>query len=179
VSRSGNLVLSVRTGCFLFAVAAVCFALTPSEYSLKAAYLFNILRFTERSGTSATGDYVLATYSAGLIEGALTDLQGTPIRGRRLRIRTINTESELDGCDAVFVGRLTGRGSRILVRAQSTGILSIGNEAGFAASGGMAALVLESRRVVVEVNAQTLTAGGWRASSHLLEVARIVRNQAP
>jgi len=74
---------------------------------------------------------------------------------------------------------MTGRATRILARAQSAGILNIGNEPGFVAAGGMTALVLEARRVVVEVNPQALAAGGWRASSHLLEVARIVRSQAP
>ena len=66
------------------------------------------------------------------------------------------------------------RTNRILNKATSMGLFTVGNDADFVPSGGMAALVVESRKIVLEVNSSIASNTGWSISSHLLEVARRV-----
>src|SRR6185295_1241858 len=106
----------VRLGGWLLAIAITCRAVTvPSEYDLKAAYLFNILRFVDRRDVPRGGEYfTLGLYDAGAIGQSMVPLEGSPMHGRKLRIRAVKAESELPGCDAVFFGGSTARTNRIL-----------------------------------------------------------------
>jgi hypothetical protein len=44
---------------------------------------------------------------------------------------------------------------------------------------GMIALVVENRRVVVEIDRSTIQSGDWRFSSYLLEIARLSSRGSP
>lgn len=149
---------------------------SPTEYELKAAVVFNILRLVEKTGRS--GEYVtLCAYTAGRIEQALSALEGSRVRGRTLRIRTVEDDSGLAGCDAVFYGRSAGPVTRMIAKSGAGRALTIGNDKDFLAAGGMIAVLLESRSIVIEIDEQRTEAAGWTISSHLLEVARVVRGR--
>jgi hypothetical protein len=147
-----------------------------AEHSVKAAYVVNILRFAERQGTAPQGAlFVLAVYAAGPVEPSLLTLEGSTVRGRKLHIRIVRDETELRGCDALFLGRAEGRGARMLTAAGAFGLLTIGIEREFILAGGMVDLAVESHRIVVEVNPNAVAGSGWTLSSQLLELARLVR----
>jgi YfiR/HmsC-like len=163
-------------GGWLLAVALTGRAVSApsSEYDLKAAYLFNILRFVEhRDVPKGEEHFTLGLHAAGAIEQAIAPLEGSLMHGKKLRIRTIKVESELVGCDAVFFGSSTARTNRILSKATALGLLTVGNDADFIPNGGMMALVVESRRIVLAVNSSLSANTRWAISSHLMEVARI------
>ncbi|MBC8167921.1 MAG: DUF4154 domain-containing protein, partial [Bryobacteraceae bacterium] len=61
----------------------------------------------------------------------------------------------------------------ILATARATGILTMGNDREFLPLSGMVALIVENRRVVVEVNSLAIKHSVWVFSSHLLEIARL------
>lgn len=144
----------------------------PTEHDVKAAYVINILRFAERRSSAAAGDLTLCLFGAGLMEQPLVDLENSTVRGRKLKIRTI-ARSDIAGCEAIFFGRSSGAESA-LAKAQSLGILTIGNDSEFIPMSGMLALVVENRRIVVEVSQSAVRNQQWVLSSHLLEIARVI-----
>lgn len=146
-----------------------------TEYELKAAYVYNILRLVQRTGRQQGEFVTLCTYAAGPIEQALRALEGSSLGGRRLRIKTSKDAPDMKDCDAAFFGRSNGAVSRMLAEANNGGLLTIGNDESFVPMGGMISLFVESRRVVVEVNPAAAAAAGWVVSSHLLDIARVVR----
>jgi hypothetical protein len=101
----------------------------------------------------------------------LRSLEGTLIHGRKLKIRKVGRD-ELDGCEAVFIGRSSGFES-VIAQSQARGLLTIGNDAEFIPKNGMIALVVENRRVNIDLNRLALKRTDWVFSSHLLEAARV------
>lgn len=149
-----------------------------TEHDVKAAYLLNILRLCERRSSLGAGtDLTLCLVAAGPIEKPMHELERTPIQGRKLRIRTI-VHDDLQGCEALFFGRSAGYES-LLAKAGGLRILTIGNDHEFLSMSGMIALVVENRRIVLEVNQSATRNGEWKLSSHLLEVARLSVGGAP
>jgi hypothetical protein len=129
------------------------------------------LRLTERRTAATRSDFVLCIVAAGAVERPLRILEGTAIRGRKLVIRRVDDDN-LARCEAVFFGRSSGAES-ILAKAETLGLLTVGNDSDFVPSSGMVALVVENRRIVIELNRQALKSGEWGFSSHLLELVRL------
>jgi hypothetical protein len=165
---------TAKVACLLL-VTIVQGAHAPTEYELKAAYIYNVLRLVHRAGAKPGEHVTLCTYSAGPIEQGLRTLESSSLHGRKFRVRTLTDSKELAECDAVFFGRSNGAVPRLVAESGAHRVLTIGNDEHFLAAGGMIALFVESRRVVVEVNPAALAAAGWVASSYLLEVARVVK----
>lgn len=149
----------------------------PGESELKAAYVLNILRFSSRKGQSLTADLHLCLIRPGVIEPALKALDGTSVQGRRLRVRNA-IKGVIEGCDVLFFGDLTGV-EKTLTQGHSTGVLSIGCDHRFVSLSGMVALVVEHRRIVVEINQAAVKSSDWVFSSHLLEIARVTAGGVP
>ena len=61
----------------------------------------------------------------------------------------------------------------ILIHASVLGVLTIGQDHDFLTRGGLVALLVQNRRVIVEVNRLAIDGGQWRFSSHLLEIAHV------
>lgn len=147
-----------------------------SEADVKAAYVLNILRLTQRKD-SPSAELHLCLLRPGVLEPALQALDGTLIQGRRLKTRTAQRE-QIDGCDVLFFGELSGA-ARTLARGHALGMLTIGCDEKFLAMSGMVSLVMEHRRIVVEINQAALKSPVWTFSSHLLEVARVMQGGLP
>ncbi|MFN7938645.1 MAG: YfiR family protein [Bryobacteraceae bacterium] len=148
----------------------------PNESDVKAAYVLNILRLTQRKDPPG-GELHLCLLRPGVLEPALQALDGTLLQGRRLKTRTATKES-IEGCDVLFFGDLSGA-ARTLARGHARGMLTIGCDEKFLAMSGMVALVMEHRRIVVEINQSALKSPVWTFSSHLLEVARVQQGGLP
>lgn len=161
----------------IFATASPLPAANPSEFELKAAYVLNILRFSSRKAPLTAGDLHLCLIRAGLMQPALQTLEGTPVQGRRLKVRGA-AKGDINGCDVVFFGDMTGT-EKILAKSHAMGLLSIGTEQRFVSLSGMVALVIEHRRIVVKINQAAVNSAQWTFSSHLLEVARVTAGGVP
>jgi len=144
-----------------------------TEHELKAAYLLNVLRFTEgKPGPVAHEFFTLCLIAAGPIEKPLEALGDSLVRGRKLRVLQVGKREELNGCEAVFIGRSAGH-QVLLKTANALGALTIGNDLEFIPMSGAVALVVENHRIVVEINRDAISNRNWLISSHLLEIARI------
>jgi hypothetical protein len=155
-------------------LTGVCLA-TPTEYEIKAAYLLNVLKLVERK--APPGDRVwltLCLVSPGPTGGPLLALENSPVRGRKLRVRRIEGIAGIEDCEVVFFGRSTGSQS-LVAKANTLGVLTVGNDSDFVGISGAIALLVENRRVVIEVNERASKHGDWTISSQLLEMARMAR----
>jgi YfiR/HmsC-like len=159
--------------CGLVLVHAMASGSAVTEHDLKAAYLLNVLKFAERRSGPVDPEYLtLCLVAPGPIEKPLGTLGDSGVRGRKLRVRLVGPGRDLQGCEVVFVGRSSGH-RPLLDKANALGILTIGNDSEFVAMSGMMALIVENRRILVEINRHAVKGGDWVISSHLLEIARI------
>jgi hypothetical protein len=156
----------------------------PTEYEVKAVYLFNFAKFVEWPSIPADegeeGRFTLCVLGRDPF-GRLLDraLAGETLHGRRAATRRIATAQEASSCRMVFISESeTGRLEQVLRTLGEESILTVSDMDDFSSRGGMIQLVLEEDRVRFEVNLTAATKAGLALSSELLKVARGVRKDS-
>ena len=141
------------------------------EYQVKAAYLFNFLKFVEFPATA--GPLNLCVAGRNPFGTSLDELlRGEQIQGRPILSRVI-LEPE-PNCDVVFVP--IGAASTAYLRAaRGTATLTVGESSDFISQGGIVNFVLKGNNVRFEIDAMAAEQAKLRISSRLLQLATIVR----
>jgi hypothetical protein len=151
------------------------------EYQVKAAFLYNFARFVEWPAHTfkSTNDPLVICILGEDPFGHLLEntVQGKTIEGRPIVLRSTSEVGQTAGCHVLFVSLSERRQlSSILAGVSSTGVLTVGETAGFAALGGVINFKLENeRRIRFEVNLAAAREADLKISSKLLSLALIVR----
>lgn len=178
VRTAGVFLAASLAGLLLYNVA---FAQSdqPSEYEVKAAFLFNFTKFVEWPDGSF--DAPQAPIVVGIIgdDPFGNDLEriiaGQKVQGRSLVIRRERWGDDLRRCHVLFISASEhGHSSRILESVQSAGVLTVSDMEGFAEGGGVIEFVIEQNRVRFVVNLDAATQDRLRLSAKLLALARVI-----
>ena len=145
----------------------------PSEYEVKAAFLFNFSKFVEWPEKAFAGPgspiaiCVLGENPFGtLLEDAV---RGKQVNGRDLEVRDVTSAA---GCHVVFVGAAeSARDAEVFARLADQPVLTVSDAETAAARGAIIGLTLEENRVRFEVNLVAARKAGVKLSSQLLKVA--------
>ena len=147
----------------------------PLEYRVKAAYLYNFVKFVEWPTTLQSSVLTICVAGRNPFETVLDDLVGgAVVAGRRLESRVILEPTP--GCHVLFVPQGANAGA-YLRAVVGQPILTIGEEPGFILSGGIARFYVDGINVRFEINPTAAEHAGLRISSRLLRLARIVGAQ--
>ena len=152
----------------------------PSEYQIKAAFLYKFARFVEwPEGTFADdGDPIRIGVLGEDPFGGLLDrvVRDRMVQGRRLEIKRLERIEDLQDCHVLFVGSSHKRRlSQILQHLDGSGVLTVGEMSLFARDGGMIRLYTKEERVQFEINVDAAERAGLQISSELLKLARIIQ----
>lgn len=150
-----------------------------TEHEVKAAFLFNFLKFVEWPGTVATNNTPIVIGIVG--ESPLRDalpkiLDGQTVRGRSIRMVSLRPGEPVGDCQLLFVAQ--GKNEEVeevLKAAKGKPILTVGESPEFIRHGGMINFVIVDQKVRFEINTAALDAVGLHADSRLLAVARRVK----
>jgi hypothetical protein len=153
----------------------------PSEYQLKAAFLFNFAKFVEWPAASFSdprSPFVICILGADPFGHAMDDaLLGKMIGERGVAIERSKELADARHCQMVFVSSSEkSRVAEILDGLKGTSTLVVGETEGFAAAGGMIQFVLEDNRVRFLINTDATDRAGLKVSSKLLSLARLVHD---
>ena len=171
----------------VLAVLAVCLVADaqtgkPTEYQVKAAYLFNFARFVKwPAGDISSNDTFSICVLGNDPFGAVLDstVAGEHIEGKRVVARRVNNAGDAQRCRIVFVsGSEERRLGPILSTLDRSPVLTVSDISGFADHLGMIQFVMENDRVRFEVNLTAAQKAGLSLSSELLKVATTVKGQA-
>jgi hypothetical protein len=146
---------------------------------IKAAYLFNFAKFVEWPAEALPQSDSIVTFCAlGLspvVDELDSVLRGKTITGHKIALRRLQSPDEIAGCHVVFLTVGAGKQQPKLLKAASGHpILLVGDSPGFAQSGGAMNFVMESGKVLFEVNLRAVDGAGLKMSAKLLSLARIV-----
>ncbi len=149
------------------------------EYQIKAAFLYNFLKFIDWPSGSLpeTSDTITVCLLAEepLME-FFESIKGKIVKGRRLAIRRIEGMKDLEPCHVLFVGSSEERRlAQIMPALQGSRVLTVGEVEGFLQSGGIINFVIEKNKVRFEINVNSAARAGLKLSSHLLGLAKVVR----
>jgi len=152
----------------------------PSDYKVKAAYLYNFGRFVEwpsEHTTAKSGPFTICVLGQDPFGSTLdATLAGETIAGKNVVAKRISTPQESVNCQIVFLSAAeAGRLNRIMEDLDKTAVLTVSDMPEFAQRGGMIQFVLEGNRVRFEVNLIATQHAGLTLSSDLLKVATAVR----
>jgi hypothetical protein len=152
----------------------------PSEYQVKAAYLYNFSRFIEwpaRPSAESSEPFaicVLGKDPFGSILDTTVSGQGTGAQSPVAK-RLTKPEDAL-GCQILFVGASEeSHLKEILSVLGKASVLTVSDIPRFSERGGMIEFVLKGDRVRFEVNLTNAVNAGLAVSSDLLKVALAVR----
>lgn len=155
----------------------------PSEYQVKAAFLFNFVQFVEWPADA------FAEKGAPITIGVLGDdpfgqnlvetVRGERVSGHELRVRRFRRAEEVTGCQLLFVSQSEGeRLDAILATLRGRPVLLVSDIDGFAGRGGMIGMTMEQGRVKLQINPRAARAAHLALSSKLLRVAELVEGGA-
>jgi hypothetical protein len=152
----------------------------PTEYEVKATYLYNFSRFVEwpaQSLPAQSDSFAICVLGDNPFGPALnaTVAQET-IGGKSVVAKQISTPQDAVNCRVLFISSSEAkRLKEILTALGAASVLTVSDLPKFTQRGGMVQFVLEGGRVRFEVNSAIAERAGLTLSSELLKVAVNVR----
>jgi uncharacterized protein DUF4154 len=177
----------LTTLLFLFALtrstALSAQANLPSEYEIKAGFLYNFAKFVEWPPSAFSNPKQpinICVFGRDPFGHVLDDaLLGKTIGNHTTSIEHTRQTSELIRCHIVFVSAVESpRLPEILGSLRGRNVLLVGETEGFASAGGVIQFVLDENRVRFVINPDAANRAGLKISSKLLALATIVRDAA-
>jgi hypothetical protein len=155
----------------------------PTEYEIKAAFLYNFAKFVEWPPTVFRGPKVplnICVFGRDPFGRALDDaLLGKAIGDHPATLERARQISELASCHIVFIsGGESPRLAEVLGSLRGRNVLLVGETEGFASAGGVIQFVLDENRVRFAINPDAANRAGLKISSKLLALATIVHDAA-
>ena len=151
----------------------------PTDYEVKAAYLYNFGRFVDwpLKGTNVAASFAICVLGDDPFGQALDRiLAGEMIGRQRVVARRISSLQMLGDCEIVFISSSEANHlGKIMEALDKSAVLTVSDIPQFSQRRGMIQFVLEENRIRFEVNLTAAQRAGLTLSSELLKVATVVR----
>ena len=170
------------------------------EYKVKAAFVYNFLKFVvggrfgpmdDKAGSKADPNGIILVGVLGRVPSpeSFTELQGKPVKDKRVRVRLFRgfedlkdaeqeapkrhpQMEEIHKCHVLFLCSSEKPFlGRILPLLQNDGMLLVGDTPGFLEAGGIINLVIEEKKVRLEINKAAAGRAKLQIRSSLLRLA--------
>lgn len=162
----------------ILSLSSLLFAATPqpTEYQVKAAYLFNFARFVKWPGNvpAIPSDTFPICVLGRDPFGPVLDstVAGESIDGKRVVVHRIASPREAFNCRVVYISSSEdSRLKSVLSGIQHPGVLTVSDMPNFHERGGMIHFVVHQSRVRFYINLAAASSAGLTISSELLKVA--------
>lgn len=154
-------------------------AQAPTESQVKAAYVFNFLKFVEWPDDPLGDPH--AKWVVGFVgdspvgEDFARIFDEKQVLGRDLQIKKIQDAGGMRACNILFIGQSERkRLPSILSALRGSSVLTVSDIDAFVESGGMIQLYVEDTRVRMAVDVSATTRARLKVSSKMLLLARVV-----
>ena len=160
-----------------FAAVGPSQAQRPSEYQVKAAFLYNFTNFVEWP-PSALPD-TATTLTIGILGddpfgAAFAPFENKPNQGRILHIVRSTRLQELPFCHVLFITKSEEKHlPKILEYFANRPVLTVSETLAFTRAGGAINFVLRDKKIRFEINVDAAEKAGLKLSSKLLKLAII------
>ena len=149
-----------------------------SEYELKAAYLLNFTRFIEWPDAAfedSGSPFAICTLGEDPFQSTLDQaMNGESVNGRKVVLRRFKRAPERKSCQLLFIAKSERNVPQILGEL-GRGVLTVGEQPGFLAAGGIINLAFDGRHVTFDISQHAAANASLSVSARLLNVARSVQ----
>jgi hypothetical protein len=183
--RGGNALSRHRlmSGLFPLVLLSLAFAggvqaQTPSEYQVKAAFLYNFAKFVDWPADAFGGNggqLIIGVVGDDPFGGALDQaIRGKSIGGHSLAVRRLKWGQDLRSCHILFVSSSERkRLPQIIQSLRGASVLTVGDVGEFNQQGGIINFILEANKVRFAINSRGADQARLRISSKLLALAKV------
>ena len=155
----------------------------PSEYEIKAAFLYNFAKFVDwpvESFRDDSSNLTLGILGVDLFGPALDVLKDKTVKGRKITIKRSKNMEDLKGCQILFISASEkGNLKQILNALRDSNVLTVSEIERFANRGGIVNFIRVDNKIQFEINPEAAQRNKLKISSHLLRLARIVATESP
>jgi len=172
--------LALALACLIFPSAKLAAQQKPTEYSVKAVYLYNFGKFVQWPATASSelkaNSFEICILGQDPFGSALdTVVKGEKIDGQPLMTRKLESVDAAENCRIVFISSSEkDRLGAVLQALRSKPSLTVSDLPDFCNRGGMIQFVLEGDKVRFLVNLAPAEKARLTFSSQLLKVATAV-----
>lgn len=145
------------------------------EYEVKAAFLYNFVKFVEWPPSDHRSDaVVIGIVGRGPFNEALEVIaSGKKVGARVVRVRQLRREDDPRTFHIVFIPQSEARDTATIVQSvRDAGVFTVGETPSFLAEGGIARFYVEANRVRFQIDAVGAQRSGLKISSQLLSLAK-------
>jgi hypothetical protein len=152
----------------VMAVSGVGAETNTTEYEVKAAFLFNFLKFVDWP-EAHDGPWVIGVVASNPFAAVLEDtVRGKTVKGFPVVVKRLASLTGARGCHIIFAPMPVQA-----TFAPPPGVLTVGDDPHFLDAGGIVSFYLEDDRVRFEIHANTAKTAGLRISAQLLKLGKI------
>jgi hypothetical protein len=149
----------------------------PSEYELKAVFLYNFAKFVEWPAEAFPGPsspIVIGIAGHDPFGAAIDEaVSGKTANGRAIVVRRMKSSEDLRSCHILFIAIAeASRAARILRSTEGASVLTVGEMPHFSRRGGIVNFLIERNHVHFEINKELADRANLKISSRLLKLAK-------
>ena len=149
----------------------------PTEYQIKAAFIFNFAKFVEWPKSTfpeTNSPLVIGVVGEDPFHGVLEKtVRGKAVDDHPLVVKAFQTSAEATNCHILFISTSEKeRLPQVLKDLSGSSVLTVGEMGGFNEAGGMIVFVLERTMIRFKINNAAATSAGLKISSKLLSLAQ-------
>jgi uncharacterized protein DUF4154 len=192
IARRRTCAIKVRSNWALVAVFVLLFvfgspatgAPPANEYELKAAFLYNFVKFTEWPAAElgkSDEPFIIGVLGRDPFGGVLDKIiEGETIYNKRVVARRfLRMEEAAASSHVLFIGTSEEPNlAAILKLLDGQAVLTVSEIVNFAQRGGVIDLKTENNRIVFEINLSAAKRAGLTMNAQLLKLAKVIRGRS-
>ena len=168
--------------CFWAAIAVSAESSRPSEYELKATFLYNFIKFTgwpHEALAKNSDPFVIGVLGKDPFGTGLDRvIEGETVNDKTVVIRRLARTDEAANTQVLFISSSEEHNLPAIFRAiEGKSILTVSEIENFAQRGGIINLKKENNRVAFEINLDSAKRASLTMNAQLLKLARVVKDQ--
>ena len=155
----------------------------PSEFQIKAAYIYNFGKFVKWPAVAPanqSGSFTICVLDGDPFGATLgSTLAGETVGDKPVAVRHIEKAQDASVCHILFIGSAQGKDLKTILSAlDEDAVLTVSDMPDFSKRGGMIQFVLEGDRIRFEINLDGAEKSHLVFPSELLKVAVAVKKPA-
>lgn len=171
-----SIFFALSLGLLLAAVPGHAQSPAPSEYKLKAAFLFNFAKFIDWPAEAFADDkspFVIGVLGDNPFGNELEQtVAGKKVNDHPITIQSFRAAAETTNCHILFISTAEKKRLPEIIQAlRGTSVLTVGETEQFIEAGGMINFVLEAGKIRFQINDDAAKAARLKISSKLMSLA--------
>jgi len=169
--------------CFVMSLPSETFGQRPTEYEVKAAFLYNFARFVTwpvEAFEQPDSPVVIGVYGKNPFGARLErTVQNKTVNARHFVVQQVHRLEDMRACHILFIAASEAQSlAQVKDSLRATPVLTISEQPGFCMNGGIINFFLHRDRVRFEINPNAAERAGLAISSRLLKLAQIARDMS-